>query len=464
MARGQDKRKGRLRRLPRRTLNAASRVGDFLAERQAQKERVFNAVFARAGYLASVGGVLFTVVFILAIIFPVLEDCPKYSIFGRAVLSMLAYAFIGVGTVLMTTLSPDTFDLDKAFDVRPAPRRTSNVLAIVLCAFQASVFPVAPLALSTVAFIVKLAWDEWTIGCCGRATKRRSPSTVAPLSNAGSGRARDRSRVPGEKRVLEGRCMRYRPRMSDTWCIFLFGMIGLHWGMRNIFGRGPCHAGLNAAGGHISHGHVWGFAPGSRSRSADVAAYCITTIDGKKEPKWVNTGTGLSLAECAASAAEYTFINHWASDGRCRGLHTCPYSKSADLSVYDEDVRTYKLFLKNTHTGNAASGSETESGSALVDAVLLVPVGPESKLVRVESRLVNVTKGVIVCSGDLFGYVVFGHTHVENGENKFATNQRMHTRLPPRQPYTCSLPPRGQWLHGLQHGQLATRAAPPEAT
>jgi hypothetical protein len=75
--------------------------------------------------------------------------------------------FGGGCTDLMTALPSSAFDLDATLDSHPLARRTA--LAVFTVMYGASGLSTYPhvACLSALIFLVKMIWDELTVGCCG---------------------------------------------------------------------------------------------------------------------------------------------------------------------------------------------------------------------------------------------------------------------------------------------------------
>jgi len=74
------------------------------------------------------------------------------------------------------------------------------------------------------------------------------------------------------------------------------------------------------------------------------ASYCVTSNGGNSEPRYYQLAMGKSMTDCAAlvKANGYKYMNFWSSDGRCRGLHSCPYEKLSP-NGYDGYCKTYTI-------------------------------------------------------------------------------------------------------------------------
>lgn len=79
------------------------------------------------------------------------------------------------------------------------------------------------------------------------------------------------------------------------------------------------------------------------------ALYC--SMDGSddqyNEPPYFEIGMGFSKKKCQRKIVEkgYYFANWWAEDGRCRGLHQCPYAYDCtknECTDYDQTVQTFR--------------------------------------------------------------------------------------------------------------------------
>jgi len=74
------------------------------------------------------------------------------------------------------------------------------------------------------------------------------------------------------------------------------------------------------------------------------ASYCVTSNGGNREPTYYQLAMGKSMTDCAAlvKARGYKYMNFWSNDGRCRGLHSCPYEKLSP-NGYDGYCKTYTI-------------------------------------------------------------------------------------------------------------------------
>jgi hypothetical protein len=72
--------------------------------------------------------------------------------------------------------------------------------------------------------------------------------------------------------------------------------------------------------------------------------YCVTTNGGSTEPAYTQIAMGKTKESCAEEAKKqgFNFINFWSSDGRCRGLKTCPFKKDV-TSGYDAKCISYDV-------------------------------------------------------------------------------------------------------------------------
>jgi hypothetical protein len=85
------------------TPTTACRVGVFLKERDAERDQVFNAVLARAGYIMAVGVVLLAIATILDTSALVSNTVYWYT-------ASFGYLIPGCAIMLLSTLPPDKFD------------------------------------------------------------------------------------------------------------------------------------------------------------------------------------------------------------------------------------------------------------------------------------------------------------------------------------------------------------------
>ena len=198
-----------------------NRVGDFVAERKAAKDKAFSHVLSRAGWILA-GGTLW---YIPVIALSVIEVLPAWMILYLEFPTYLSWA---VSLILLSTLPLDTFDVDASVDSLPAVRRIATIGFFVIFSADAIAFPYIPGALGACVCLVKFVWEELDIGCCARS--RQSTTT-----NAG---------VPSG--VPSGRCGGGRPRISAIFCIYwaVLGS-GLTRGTQCVF-NAPCHAGAAA--------------------------------------------------------------------------------------------------------------------------------------------------------------------------------------------------------------------------
>merc|ERR1711924_166726 len=79
-------------------------------------------------------------------------------------------------------------------------------------------------------------------------------------------------------------------------------------------------------------------------RFGNRASYCVTTPGGSREPTYYQLAMGKSMSSCAelVKARGYKYMNFWSNDGRCRGLHSCPYEKLSPHG-YDGYCKTYTV-------------------------------------------------------------------------------------------------------------------------
>ena len=194
-----------------------NRVGDFVAERKAAKDKAFSHVLSRSGWILA-GGTLW---YIPVVALSVIEVLPAWMILYLEYPGYLAWA---VSLILLSALPLDTFDIDATLDSLPAVRRITTIGFFVIFSAKAIAFPYVPGAAGACVCLVKFVWEELDIGCCARS---RQSTTTTTTTNAG---------------VPAGRCGGGRPRISAIFCIYwtVLGS-GLNNGTKCVF-NAPCHA------------------------------------------------------------------------------------------------------------------------------------------------------------------------------------------------------------------------------
>ena len=197
---------------------AAGQVGEILKARNAERDNIFKGVLALAGYICTAGVAVIAVAFAL-------EFIGVFEVEHGVVFYLLAVGYcIGEsGPVLMSTLPPETFDLDVALDDRRGARRAVTIVVVLLNGMQGLSFPHIS-GLGVLGLLVKLIWDESVAGCCRCGAREKQGRRVHNPTNAGCG-------------------ARFRPRLTDMMCLFYFGTTGLHYGGRFAVSYGLlCHA------------------------------------------------------------------------------------------------------------------------------------------------------------------------------------------------------------------------------
>ena len=191
----------------------ASRVGDFVAQRNAEKDKAFSYVLSWAGRLFA-GGTLWYMLLLALYSFGVI---PEWILACMLIPPGLAWA---AACILLSTLPVDTWDFDATLDSLPAVRRMFTIGAFVLFGQRALAFPYIPGGLGACACLVKFVWDELDSGCCARR--------------------------PKDTTISSGCCGGGRPRITTIFCICWVVLGGLHDGAHNVFEEVPCHAGGGA--------------------------------------------------------------------------------------------------------------------------------------------------------------------------------------------------------------------------
>ena len=181
----------------------ATRVGDFVAERKAEKDKAFSSVLSWVGRLFAGGALLFIPVRALSFFYP------DWVIIH---LSSVVYLAWGASMVLLSTLPLDTFDVDATVDSLPAARRMTTVALGVIFTSKALAFPYVPGGVGVCVCLVKFVWEELEIGCCARS-----------------------------QQVGRGGCG-HRPRLTTIFCIYYVVLAsGLH-NIAQIALMAPCSA------------------------------------------------------------------------------------------------------------------------------------------------------------------------------------------------------------------------------
>jgi hypothetical protein len=99
------------------------------------------------------------------------------------------------------------------------------------------------------------------------------------------------------------------------------------------------------------------------------ASYCVTTNGGSTESTYYQLAMHKTLEECTDLVFKggYQFMNFWSNDGRCRGLHSCPFEYDCTkraCSDNDQHVKTYSV-SRNDDSSETCAGfwfdSSTES-------------------------------------------------------------------------------------------------------
>ena len=168
-------------------------------------------------------------------------------------LAAVGYFIFEIGLVLATTLPPETFDFDTAFDDRRGARRAVTIVLMLMTGLQGLSFPHATW-LGSLGFLAKLVWDEsvaggqWRKGWrrwigCGRGCCRCG--TREKQHDAAAGEAPGFRDVQGRRvhNPIDAGCRaRFRPRLTDTFSLCYYAIAGLHYGVRFAFSYGLCHA------------------------------------------------------------------------------------------------------------------------------------------------------------------------------------------------------------------------------
>jgi hypothetical protein len=219
-------------------LKAAGQVGEILEARNVERDNIFSGVLALAGYIATAGVVVIAVGLALA----------TFGMLGTAELGVfyylvaVGYCIVESGAVLMSTLPPETFDLDLALDDRRGARRAMTIGIMILSGMQGMGFPHIS-GLGTLGFLVKLIWDESVAGCCRRGACETQHGELGDAIGFQNEQGR---RVHNPTNVGCG--ARFRPRLTDTICLCFFGINGLHSGGGYAFSSGLCHAAAQGPG------------------------------------------------------------------------------------------------------------------------------------------------------------------------------------------------------------------------
>ena len=230
------------------TRKAARQVGEILKARNAEREKIFSGVLALAAYIAAAGMV---VIFIALASDFLGVFVVELGIFHY--LAAVGYFIFEIGLILATTLPPETFDFDTAFDDRRGARRAVTIAVMLMTGLQGMSFPHAPW-LGSLCFLVKLVWDESVAGGQWRQGWREWLGMGRGYCRCGA-REKQHDAAAGEApgfRDVQGRRVhnpidagcraRFRPRLTDTFSLCYYAIIGLHYGVRFAFSYGLCHA------------------------------------------------------------------------------------------------------------------------------------------------------------------------------------------------------------------------------
>ena len=229
---------------------AAGQVGEILKARNAERDNIFKGVLALAGYICTAGVAVIAVAFAL-------EFIGVFEVEHGVVFYLLAVGYcIGEsGPVLMSTLPPETFDLDVALDDRRGARRAVTIVVVLLNGMQGLSFPHIS-GLGALGLLVKLVWDESVAGFCRRGAR----ATQHDAGDAIGFHDEEGRRVHNPTDVGCG--ARFRPRLSDTLTLCFYGIVGLQYGGKYAFSTGLCHAAVAqgpgmAANTFTSNGSNW---------------------------------------------------------------------------------------------------------------------------------------------------------------------------------------------------------------
>ena len=225
---------------PRRRTDPLStttaRVANFISERDTERDRVYDAVLAHAGYIIVAGLIPVALIFVLAGA-GVVDSEMFYYMFS------VGYVIAECGIMYMTMLPPGSFDFDNAMDNRPLARRAMTIGIILLnSAVAFASFPHVVMMAGALAFFVKLVWDERAVGCCKARTDHGARVRTFHHRPAPFARGVDRHRA----RRHSG----WRPRLSDMVSVFFLGITTFQdGGLKSIIFVGPCHGAAAAAAG-----------------------------------------------------------------------------------------------------------------------------------------------------------------------------------------------------------------------
>jgi hypothetical protein len=100
------------------------------------------------------------------------------------------------------------------------------------------------------------------------------------------------------------------------------------------------------------------------------ASYCVLSDDAGifDEPPFTSLGLGWTVLGCIDETIRlnYTYAEYWSQDGRCRGLHECPFEfvcfEGGRCISYDLGVRTFTVNEEGAAV-TSGDGDDSESPS-----------------------------------------------------------------------------------------------------
>ena len=158
--------------------------------------------------------------------------------------------------LVIDVLEQHLLAVDSAMDDRPAARRAVTGGLFLLNVSFTLRMPYIFTLVGALGFLTKLVLDELVVGCCNNHCHSRldtelSKITALERQDEGGGDGLKINTPP--RSACSVTCSGYRPRLSDTVCLFFFGTLGLQYGWRYIVDFGHCHA---AAAANMTAGHL----------------------------------------------------------------------------------------------------------------------------------------------------------------------------------------------------------------
>jgi len=114
----------------------------------------------------------------------------------------------------------------------------------------------------------------------------------------------------------------------------------------------------------------------------DRPSYCVTSPDSGiyDEPEYFELGMGFTKKRCLVEALhkEFEYVNFWSEDGRCRGLHECPYEYDCSTTTKKPNTTTITVSAMNvrSYTTNNGVGCADSSKSSNSNKNLRLLQGP----------------------------------------------------------------------------------------